>query len=96
MDRRLHAERLEVKTQRRHAGQWHDLPPGAFVALDDVPALVLDDRLIPWSAAGYGTPLDRPTRGDATVLTPPSTIAVLAQGYRPDIHPNADGSVHPV
>jgi hypothetical protein len=87
MDHRLHAERLDSKTQRRHRMPWRDLPAGAFVAIDDVPALVLEDRLVPWSATGYGTPIDRPTRGDATMLTPASTIAVLERGYRPVIHP---------
>lgn len=90
MDRRLHAERLNGMAQGRHLAAWRDLPTGAFVAPDDVPALVLDDRLVPWSAGGYGTPLDRPTRGDATVLTPACTIAVLEQGYRPVIHPTVD------
>jgi hypothetical protein len=90
MDRRRHVERLDGKTQRRHRTPWRDLPNGAFVVIDDVPVLVLDDRLARWSAAGYGTPLDRPTRGDATVLTPPSTIAVLEHGYRPVIHPTVD------
>lgn len=95
MDRRLHAERLDGKTQRRHRASWRELPVGAFVALVDVPALVLDDRLVPWSAAGYARPIDRPTRGDATVLAPPSTIALLEQGYRPVIHPSVDESVQP-
>jgi hypothetical protein len=87
MDRRLHAERLDGKGQRRHAMAWTDLPTGAFVAVDDVPALVLGDRLVPWSAAGYGIPIDRPAGGDAAVLTPPSAVAVLCHGYRPVVHP---------
>jgi hypothetical protein len=87
MDRQLHAERLDRKTQARHREPWRDLPIGAFVVLDGTPALVLDDRLIPWSSGGYGAPFDRPARGDATMLTPPSTISLLEQGYRPVIHP---------
>ncbi len=87
MDRRLHAERLDGTAQRRRQMPWRDLPTATFVALDKVPALVLGDRLVPWSFAGYGSPLDRPTRGDATVLTPAPTIAVLEQGYQPAIHP---------
>jgi hypothetical protein len=61
------------------------------VALDggEVPALVLVDRLVPWSAEGYGAARDRPDRGSATVLTPAPTVAVLAQGYRPVLHPSA-------
>jgi hypothetical protein len=95
MDRRLHAERLDGKAQRRHREPWRDLPTGAFVVLDGTPALVLDDRLVPWSSGGYGAPFDRPARGDATVLTPASTIAVLEYGYGPVIHPIVDAPIHP-
>jgi hypothetical protein len=89
MDRRLHGERLDGRVQRRHRLPWRDLPPGVFVADGDRPALVLDDRLVPWSASGYGAPSRRPVRGDASVLTPPSSVAVLRQGYRPAIHSTA-------
>jgi hypothetical protein len=90
MDRRLHAERIQGRTQRRHALPWRDLPVGAFVTLGERPALVLGDRLVPWSASGYAPAVDRPRRGDATVLTPRSTVAVLAHGYRPVLHPGAE------
>ncbi len=89
MDRRLHAERRDGTVQRRHAAAWRTLPAGAFVAVGDAPALVLEDRLVPWSPAGYGAPLDRPGRGDAVLLTPPSTVEVLRHGYRPVLHPSA-------
>jgi hypothetical protein len=91
MDRRLHAERVDGRVQRRHGLPWRDLPTGTFVALGGRAALVLDDRLVPWSAAGYGAPTVRPRTGDAEVLTPPSTVAVLAHGYRPVVHPAAEG-----
>ncbi len=55
------------------------------------PALVLDDRLVPWSPAGYGSPVARPSAGTATVLTPKATVAVLAHGFRPVLHPTAGG-----
>ncbi len=90
MDRQLHAERVGIdRRQRRHAVAWPDVPEGAFVALGEVPALVRVDRLVPWSPQGYGAPLDRPSHGDADVLTPASTAAVLRHGYRPVIHPTA-------
>lgn len=89
MDRRLHDERVEDRRQRRHEEAWTDLPEGAFVALGEVPALVLADRLVPWSAAGYGPALDRPGRGAATVLTPAPSVEVLRHGYRPAMHPTA-------
>jgi hypothetical protein len=96
MDRRLHTDRLAGKVQRRHTRAWCDLPVGAFAILDSgrdgtaVPALVLVDRLVPWSSEGYGAPIERPGRGDATVLTPRASVEVLSHGYRPVIHPSAD------
>ncbi len=86
MDHLLHADRVDGQVQRRHIRPWRDLPPGAFVALDETPALVLEDRLVPWSPSGYGAAVDRPSRGEAAALTPACTVAVLAHGYRPSIH----------
>ena len=85
MDARLHGERLDGSRQRTHRAAWSSLPRGAFVLFDDGPAVVLDDTVVPWSADGYRTPSNRPEGGTATVLTPPSTVAVLAAGYSPDI-----------
>jgi hypothetical protein len=95
MDRRLHTDRCNGKVQRRHARAWINVPVGAFVVLEEprrcgteVPALVLRDRLVPWSARGYGRPIERPGRGEATVLTPRASTDVLGHGYRPAVHPS--------
>jgi hypothetical protein len=90
MDRRLHADRVDGKAQRHHQRAWSDLPAGVFALVDDTPTLVLADRLMPWSTAGYSRPTDRPTRGDATVLTPHATVEVVAHGYEPAVHPTAE------
>jgi hypothetical protein len=92
IDRRLHAERVDGRRQRRHPVPWRDLPAGAFVALDDAAYLVQPDRLVRWSGSGYGPVLDRPGRGDAASLTPPSTLAVLRVGYRAHVHPSINGT----
>ena len=92
MDQQLHAERVEQGVQGRHTVGWSDLPSGSFVVVDDVPALVLEDRLVPWSAAGYGPPTHPPRRGHAAVLTPRSTVALLGHGYRPVVHPTVGSS----
>ncbi len=97
MDRRLHADRLDDdgRTQRRHSRPWDALPDGAFVLLpgqhSETAALVLGERLVPWSVDGYGTPMARPRPGTsehAVVLTPRATVEVLASGYRPALHPS--------
>lgn len=100
MDRVLHAERVDParggrgRAKRVHRLPWAELPAGTFAVVDDDPVLVLDDRLVPWSPAGYGAPRPRPsgrrgTRATAAVLTPPSTVALLRHGYRPLVHPTA-------
>jgi hypothetical protein len=91
MDRALHAERVDGRAKRTHTRPWAGLPVGAFAVVDGAPALVLSDRIVPWSptAVAYGRPRARPARGTATVLTPPSSLAVLAAGYRPVVHPSA-------
>ena len=89
MDLQLHADRLDGRTQRHHSQPWTALPPGTFVTVGDGPALTLEDRLIPWSPAGYAPPLARPTSGEALVLTPRSTVAVLQAGFTPTLHPSA-------
>ena len=91
MDRQLHGERIVrgSHTRRRHRAAWASLPDGAFVVIDDGPALVLGDGLVPWTTQGYGAPRSRPRSGSVAVITPPSTVAALAAGYRPQIDPAA-------
>lgn len=98
LDRRLHAERVDGSGRRQRGAKrvhdlaWSDLPDGTFVLTDvGTPALVRPDHLVPWSPApaGYGPARPRPRRGRARVLTPPATVAVLAHGYRPVLHPSA-------
>jgi hypothetical protein len=83
MNAQLHSERIVPGTHRRrlHELPWADLPDGTFVLEDGQPALVLGDALVPWTTDGYGARRPRPTAGTATVITPPSTVAVLRAGY---------------
>jgi hypothetical protein len=86
IDRRLHGERIVRGTHRRrlHRSPWTDLPVGAFVLVDDAPALVVDEALVPWTASGYGPARPRPTAGFAdAVVTPPSTLAAMRAGFHP-------------
>jgi len=93
IDARLHAERVEPGTrgQRRHTAAFATLPDGAFVAVGGEPFLVLGDRIVRWTPRGYAGWRPRP-RGTASVLTPPSLVAVLGAGWRgelPLLHPSA-------
>jgi hypothetical protein len=85
LDRLLHEERWDAarRTRRLHAYAWGDLPDGAYVLLDSGPAVVDGGGLLPWLPANaYAvSPLPRPPRGAATVITPPSSVEALARGF---------------
>jgi hypothetical protein len=84
LDRRLHDERWDaaLRARRLHEARWSDLPTGAFVLVDDRPALVTDRHLTLWRPDNtYGRRLRRPREGTATLITPPSTVEALGRGY---------------
>ena len=85
LDSRLHAERGHL-----HERKLEDLPDGAFVVLDREPWLVLGSELLRWTPGGYSTRRPR-FDGGADVVTPPTSVHVLASGWSgglPLIHPN--------
>ena len=90
IDERLHADRLARPGVRRtYQAPLAGLPEGTMVEAADAPFLVYGGRLLAWTPGGY---LDRPPPEPAatvTVITPRATVAVLAAGYRPVIHPTA-------
>jgi hypothetical protein len=83
VDEALHRERLEGRRKRLWRARLGDLPDGTMVARGARAYAIRGASLSPWSFAGYGAPapLDPDTLAD--VLTPPSTVAALANGYRP-------------
>ena len=86
LDERLHAER-----GRTYERRFEKLPDGAFVLLDGEPWLVRGPELLLWSAGGYTERRARP-RGRATVITPPTSLAVLDAGWEgsvPLLHPSS-------
>ncbi len=96
IDEQLDRERRDPGTKRRrfHQVPYDDLPHGAFVLVGGAPHLVLDSALLRWSPAGYTTRADRPagTSATATVITPPSLVALLTTVRTPLVplvHPSA-------
>jgi hypothetical protein len=91
LNRQLHGERIVRGTHRRrlHRLPWAELPDGAFVLVDTSPAVVVGDQLTVWTHEGYRNRLARPARGDASVITPPSSVAVLRAGYTAQIDASA-------
>jgi hypothetical protein len=94
VDAELHAQRLTGRgAQRHHEAILDELPDGVFVLRDDAPWLVRGAELLRWTPAGYTESVARPAGTPATVVTPPSLVAVLARGWRPAavplVHPSA-------
>jgi hypothetical protein len=94
IDDQLHAERFDPATrvQRHHEADISDLPDGAFVLHDERPYLVRGEELLRWSPAGYDARTERPAQTKATVITPPSLLAVLHTDWQPLVpllHPTA-------
>jgi len=85
----LHAERVGPdRTKRLHSAEIGTLPGGSMIALDGEAWLVTRGELLHWTPFGYD---DRRLLHDTDVhvLTPPSIVAVIAEGYRPNLHPTA-------
>jgi hypothetical protein len=98
LNRRLHRER-----HRRGRGLdracdrivWSaslpDLPDGTVVVDGEDLRLVVGERLVRFTLAGWTAPVPRPRRGAVVVLTPPTSVLALRHGYRPTLHPSATG-----
>jgi hypothetical protein len=95
-------ERLKAERHRRGRGLtrapdrivWpsalDDLPDGTVV-VDSVgdARLVVADRMLRFSFDGWTDPVTRPRGATASVLTPPTSVAALAHGYRARLHDSA-------
>lgn len=89
LDAILHAARIDPATRRQQTftADLSTLPDGTFIWLEGAAMLVLGDRLLPWMPGGYGKAVARPKGGLVSVLTPGPTVAALAGGYQPELHP---------
>jgi hypothetical protein len=65
-----------------------DLPDGSVVVGDDGPQLVVGERLATFSFDGWRGHVTRSDRL-AQVITPPTSVAALANGFVPVLHPSA-------
>jgi hypothetical protein len=86
IDERLHAERLGPCRESR----VDELPDGAFVLVHDEPWLVLGSELLRWTPGGYTERRAR-LRGNATIITPQSSLEALRAGWNgvvPFLHPS--------
>lgn len=91
VDKRLHMERWASggKGKALALDELAGLPDGAMVAADGKAYALKDGRLLPWSFGGYGDARDfSELKFDMRLLTPPTTVEVLKQGYKPVWHPS--------
>lgn len=95
MDAILHAERLTGGFYKRNKKKQtftavpKNLPNGTFILWQERPFLIWEDALLVWSPSGYGPAVSQPRVEQVEVLTPPSTVAALANGYAPMLHDSA-------
>ena len=94
IDERLHEERIDPVTrgQRHHHTEFDELPDGAFVLHEGAPHLVIGDRLLAWTPAGYTPGAPRPSHRTARLITPPTFVELLRTDWQslvPVIHPSA-------
>lgn len=99
MNRRLGRERLHRGRGLDRAADrmlWTEtidrLPVGTVIVDEDrVTRLVMEDRLPRFTFGGWTEPIPRPMGGQVDVLTPPTSVAALANGYSPILHSTASG-----
>ncbi len=98
LNRRIAAERYRRGSGLVRAGDrvlssqaLDDLPTGAVI-IDQAtraPLLVTEHHLQRFSFEGWSPPADRPRNITAEVLTPPTAIVALMNGFIPQLHPTA-------
>jgi len=93
IDARLHRERLASggTAPAIDGRRLRDLPDGAVVAVDGVPHALRAGHALRWTFGGYdGAVAPAHLEGAAiAVVTPATTLAALAAGYRPVWHGTA-------
>jgi hypothetical protein len=91
IDARLHAERVDPRSRRQlsRPAVAGELPDGVMIRHGGTAGLLAGSGMLPWSFAGYHAPVALPPATPVELLTPPATVATIAAGYRPLVHPSA-------
>ena len=91
IDRTLHEERLDGRAKRRHRieGDWRELPDGAMIADGADSYLIVAGAPRRWTPGGY---VDGDPSAAPSLLTPPSTLRALTNGYRLVLHATCGAS----
>ena len=92
IDRTLHRERVTRKREKiTYEAPVDKLPDGVMVEDYGRALLISGDHVFPWTPYGYEKALPRPSNAQCFVLTPRSTVEVIAAGYVPITHTSAQG-----
>ncbi len=87
LDDQLHGERIHKEASfGGNDGSWVN---GVMVEIDGTPFAIRGAHLLRWSFGGYSDAITRKAVMRANLLTPPTIIGILAQGYQPRWHPSA-------
>lgn len=90
MDARLHGERMiSAPNATRPEMTMDDAPDGTVFADADTFFVRMKGRTLGWGFDGYSPAGTMDTAKSLSLITPPTSVAVLAAGYRPLWHPSA-------
>jgi hypothetical protein len=92
IDRKLQHERMNADgTKRCFRALCGGLPDGVFVTFGGTTDafLIRKKQILRWTPRGYDLRQRLPARTVVDVLTPRSTVRVIAAGYAPIVHPSA-------
>lgn len=101
INERLAAERLRPGRglQRKRdrilwTAELDALPPGVIIAEppSGITHLVTEEHIQPFDFDGWGVPVERPRGLTVAVLTPPTSVSALENGFIPLLHPTAAGA----
>ena len=88
IDALLHSQRLASggETISIDVDRLGGLPDGTMISVSGRPMALRNNSVLPWSFAGYETPipLSELTSLAVSVITPKATVAVLKAGYHPE------------
>jgi len=86
IDAIIHEERIDKQGKKvTQQANINSLPTGTFVLFHDLPHLIANKQLFPWSPFGYGEGVALPADSPITVLTPVSLVNTLSAGYVPQM-----------
>jgi len=96
LDAALHLARIDGHGQKHHSASAESLPDGTFILIDQSAHLLAGDQAHPYAPGGYTASIPRP-QGIVSVVTPAPSVAAMAAGYRPQLHPSArlSSALHP-